>query len=132
MLGSMSFVFTRIHYNNVHNIKYIYFTIRTELANISSLLNMDSLTTYVSDETTDTDINGIMNATDKYPGLPENVFGSKDNVVLTVQYTLAALGIPGNLLALIVLFSSKSLRSKPINRFIMHTLKTIVLNTILH
>ena len=82
---------------------------------------MESLTTYIShDETTDTDMNEMMNATDTYPGLPESVFGSKDIVMLIIQYTFAALGIPGNLLALAVRFGSKSLRSKPINRFIMH------------
>ena len=39
-----------------------------------------------------------MRHADTYPGLPESVFGSKDIVMLTIQYTLAALGIPGNLL----------------------------------
>ena len=116
-LGSISFIF----YIIVRRIKFTSFAIKTELADISGCVNMESLTTYIShDETTDTDMNEMMNATDTYPGLPESVFGSKDIVMLIIQYTFAALGIPGNLLALAVLFGSKSLRSKPINRFLMH------------
>ena len=78
---------------------------------------MDSHVTYYESIT---NINEVLNATDTNPDLPQNVYGDKDMLMATLNYVLGALGIPGNLLAMTVLLSSKSLRSKPINRFIIH------------
>ena len=62
----------------------------------------------------------MINATDTNLDVPSNIYGGKNIVMMSLIYSLAILGIPGNLVAMIVLSSSESLRSKPINRFIIH------------
>ena len=53
-------------------------------------------------------------------GFEKSVFAGKPKWAEVCYFLLPALGIPGNILTLVVLFSNVTLRNKPINMFIMH------------
>ena len=48
------------------------------------------------------------------------IYGKTDKLVETLMYIIAASAIPGNILTILVLTSSKKLRNKPINVFLIH------------
>ena len=49
-----------------------------------------------------------------------DVFGKKSPILLTSYYVFSILGIPGNIITVIVLLSSVKLRQKPINLILVH------------
>ena len=50
----------------------------------------------------------------------EVTLGKKSDLVKNAYYCICAAGIPGNILTIIILCSSKKLRGKPINMCIIH------------
>ena len=64
--------------------------------------------------------NDILNTTDAVPLVLQDIFGVKRIEFVISTYVLSILGVPGNLVTLTVLLSSKSFRNKPINRFLIH------------
>ena len=60
----------------------------------------------------------VSNTTDAISS--SRVYGVKSIDFIVATYVISIIGIPGNLVTMIVLLSSKSLRSKPINQFLIH------------
>ena len=67
----------------------------------------------------DINITELTELTERLP-VPPDIYGVKNETMMLLTYLISALGIPGNVLTMLVLLSSKSLRSKPINIFLIH------------
>ena len=76
--------------------------------------------TYTDVVTTDSYKYETEQATESVPVFSQNDFEGKELAIISLHYTLATLGMFANLLVIVVLLSSVSLRRKPINQFIIH------------